>query len=371
MLSFQAGGCRCYAEHSQGCYATATHSETLPFAFIRSGTLDGAASARGQPIDQRGIRGRLSERRHERLARQPELLRLAVVRSRQNNEGPLAVFRPQHAVGGPVAAPAARRAGVRRGNREQVRWGRRAGRWSCAVHVFPQHLPRLGLVGRVGRPGMRRQPHGTQAHRIRRRKRHPKHSRPTRRRYPQKSLPIPQQDQRTPGAIVQTFTSSVPALRDYDLALQLQRQGNLLDAAKQFNSAVQADPNFALAFSQLAQTYSKLGQDNDAEEASRKAVALSSSLPAPEKFLIQAGHERILKNYPKAIEAYENLAKSSPNDADVLFDLGGMYEKVANTTKLWLNSPKSSSSIPSVSTAFAPKAALKSKAATPKPASTI
>ncbi len=128
-------------------------------------------------------------------------------------------------------------------------------------------------------------------------------------------------------------TSSVPALRDYDLALQLQRQGNLLDAAKQFNSAVQADPNFALAFSQLAQTYSKLGQDNDAEEASRKAVALSSSLPAPEKFLIQAGHERILKNYPKAIEAYENLAKSSPNDADVLFDLGGMYEKVGEYDK--------------------------------------
>ncbi len=123
-------------------------------------------------------------------------------------------------------------------------------------------------------------------------------------------------------------TSSVPALRDYNQGLQLQRQGRLLDAVKQFEAAGTEDPNFALAFSQLAQTYSKLGQDNEAEDASRKAVALSDALPAPEKFLIQAGHDRILKDYPKAIEAYENLAKVSPNNADVLFDLGGMYEKI-------------------------------------------
>jgi serine/threonine protein kinase/tetratricopeptide (TPR) repeat protein len=123
-------------------------------------------------------------------------------------------------------------------------------------------------------------------------------------------------------------TTSVPALRDYNQGLQLQRQGKLLDAVKQFDAAAQEDPNFALAFSQLAQTYSKLGQDNDAEDASRKAVALSDALPPPEKFLIQAGHDRILKDYPKAIEAYENLAKVSPNNTDVLLELGGMYEKV-------------------------------------------
>jgi serine/threonine protein kinase/tetratricopeptide (TPR) repeat protein len=123
-------------------------------------------------------------------------------------------------------------------------------------------------------------------------------------------------------------TTSVPALRDYNQGLQLQRQGKLLDAVKQFDAAAQEDPNFALAFSQLAQTYSKLGQDNEAEDASRKAVALSDALPPPEKFLIQAGHDRILKDYPKAIEAYENLAKVSPNNTDVLLELGGMYEKV-------------------------------------------
>ena len=122
-------------------------------------------------------------------------------------------------------------------------------------------------------------------------------------------------------------TSSVPALRDYNQGLQLQRQGKLLDAVKQFETAGQEDPNFALAFSQLAQTYSKLGQDNEAEDASRKAVALSDNLPAAEKFLIQADHDRILKDYPKAIEAYENLAKVSPNNADVVFELGEMYEK--------------------------------------------
>ena len=80
------------------------------------------------------------------------------------------------------------------------------------------------------------------------------------------------------GAIVQAvYHFVVPALRDYNQGLQLERQGKLLDAVKQFDSAAQEDPNFALAFSQLAQTYSKLGQDNEAEDASRKAVALSDN----------------------------------------------------------------------------------------------
>ena len=35
---------------------------------------------------------------------------------------------------------------------------------------------------------------------------------------------------------------------------------------------------------------------------------------------------RIQKDYPKAIEAYENLIKVSPDNTDYLFDLGIAYE---------------------------------------------
>ena len=59
---------------------------------------------------------------------------------------------------------------------------------------------------------------------------------------------------------------------------------------------------------------------------SQKAVGLSDELPRQEKYLIQANHQRIQRNYPKAIEAYENLAKAAPGNTDVLFELEGRYE---------------------------------------------
>ena len=129
------------------------------------------------------------------------------------------------------------------------------------------------------------------------------------------------------GQSFKPSTTSLPALRDYDQGVQLARQGNFLDAQKQFESAIKEDPNFALAYSELAETYAQLGQEDDSERFSQKAVGLSDNLPAAEKYLILAKHETILKSYPKAIEAYENLAKVSSENADILFALAELYEK--------------------------------------------
>ncbi len=125
-------------------------------------------------------------------------------------------------------------------------------------------------------------------------------------------------------------TSSVQALREYDDGLQLARAGNNLDAQKQFERATADDANFALAYSKLAQTYANLGYDDQAEKASRRAVELSDSLPNQEKYLIEANHARIMNDTPKAIAAYENLAKVNPGDMDVQFALAGLYEQAGN-----------------------------------------
>jgi len=124
----------------------------------------------------------------------------------------------------------------------------------------------------------------------------------------------------------QPSSKSIAALRDYNQGIGLQRDGKNLEAQKQFEAATKEDPTFALAFSKLAEAYSSLGQDSEAEQSSRKAVELSDQLPAQEKYLIQASHERIQRDYPKAIEAYDNLARAAPNNADVLFELAGLYE---------------------------------------------
>jgi tetratricopeptide (TPR) repeat protein/predicted Ser/Thr protein kinase len=128
-------------------------------------------------------------------------------------------------------------------------------------------------------------------------------------------------------------TNSVEALRAYDAGLQLERKGDNIDALTQFQAATTADPNFALAFSKLGETYSNLRHDDLAQTASRRAVELSDSLPEAEKYLIEANNARVMKDIPKAIAAYEKLAASNPGDTDVQFALSGLYEQASNLSE--------------------------------------
>jgi eukaryotic-like serine/threonine-protein kinase len=123
----------------------------------------------------------------------------------------------------------------------------------------------------------------------------------------------------------QPTSKSVPALRDFSQGGQLLREGKYLDAVKMFQAATQEDPQFALAYSRLAEADSALGYDSDAEQASRKAVELSTELPLAEKYLIEASHASIVKDNKKAIAAYENLAKTFPDNTDVEYALGSLY----------------------------------------------
>lgn len=126
------------------------------------------------------------------------------------------------------------------------------------------------------------------------------------------------------------LTKSVPALRAYNEALQLSRSGKEKDATKKFEDAVAEDPNFAMAYSKLGQSYHSLGFDDKAEQASRHAVTLSDNLPTQEKYLIEANYAVIINDTAKAISAYEKLTKSNPDDADAQLALAGLYEQASN-----------------------------------------
>jgi serine/threonine protein kinase/tetratricopeptide (TPR) repeat protein len=121
-------------------------------------------------------------------------------------------------------------------------------------------------------------------------------------------------------------TRSLEALKGYNEGLQLAREGKQSDALKSFQGAIRADSEFALAYARLGQTYSNLGYDTEAEQNSRRAVELSERLPAQEKYLINAMHARIVNDTERAISAYESLAKVSPDDSEVNFELAALYE---------------------------------------------
>ncbi|HVI09071.1 MAG TPA: tetratricopeptide repeat protein [Candidatus Binatia bacterium] len=128
----------------------------------------------------------------------------------------------------------------------------------------------------------------------------------------------------------QPSSHSAAALRDYNQGVQFLAEGKNLDAVKALQSSTKEDSEFALAFSRLADADSALGYDTDAEQASRRSVDLSEQLPAAEKYLIQAAHARIVKDNKKAIDAYENLARTMTDNPDIESALAGLYTETGN-----------------------------------------
>jgi eukaryotic-like serine/threonine-protein kinase len=131
----------------------------------------------------------------------------------------------------------------------------------------------------------------------------------------------------------QPTSKSVPAMRAYNQGLEYQRDGRNVEAEKFFEAATKEDPTFALAFSRLAQTYSSLGYDNQAEQAAQDAVTRSQNLPEAERYLIAAIRAQITRNLPGAIKAYDSLAKTSPGNTDVQSALAALYEQSGDLAK--------------------------------------
>jgi eukaryotic-like serine/threonine-protein kinase len=144
-------------------------------------------------------------------------------------------------------------------------------------------------------------------------------------------------------------STSVNALREFNQGSVLMRAGENLEALKHLQLATNEDPDFALAFSALADAQAELGFQSDAEQSSIRATNLAQhqNLPLPEKYLINASNARIMKDNKKAMEAYENLSRSLPGDVDVQYKLGvlylqnGEYDKARATfASLLQNDPK-------------------------------
>jgi serine/threonine protein kinase/tetratricopeptide (TPR) repeat protein len=128
------------------------------------------------------------------------------------------------------------------------------------------------------------------------------------------------------AAAFRPSSNSLEAVRAYTEGMSKARQGNYIDAAKDFESATKADPNFALAYSMLGQTYASLGYQREAEQSATRSVELGSNLPAVENYIVQAVNAKIGNNYQKALDSYENLERLMPSDPQVQFELGELNE---------------------------------------------
>jgi eukaryotic-like serine/threonine-protein kinase len=122
-------------------------------------------------------------------------------------------------------------------------------------------------------------------------------------------------------------TASVPALREYTLALDLLHRGNYLEAVPGFQKAVGLDPSFAMAHTRLGEAFKALGRDPEALASLDTAAAHLDRVTERERFEINALRADLKHDDEAAIRSYETLVREFPNDPESYFNLASIYEQ--------------------------------------------
>jgi eukaryotic-like serine/threonine-protein kinase len=124
----------------------------------------------------------------------------------------------------------------------------------------------------------------------------------------------------------QATTSSLEALKAYSAGWRTFQQHGDLAAIPFYKRAIELDPNFALAYSQLAIPYSNTGQATRASEAAKRAFELRDRVSEHEKYRISAYYYLMVTGeLQKSQEAYELWRQTYPRDLIPYIDLAGNY----------------------------------------------
>jgi serine/threonine protein kinase/Tfp pilus assembly protein PilF len=146
--------------------------------------------------------------------------------------------------------------------------------------------------------------------------------------------------QKFDAPITQATTSSLEALKAFSLGEQQHGKGNDLEAIPLYKRAVELDPDFALAYAQLALAQSNTGQNKPAAESAKKAFELQHRVSEREKFEISARYYRSATGeMDKLIEVAEQWKRTYPSNAiphnllALSYNTIGQYEKVVEETR--------------------------------------
>jgi tetratricopeptide (TPR) repeat protein len=129
-------------------------------------------------------------------------------------------------------------------------------------------------------------------------------------------------------------TKSVKAAAEFARGTELSYAGSYLDAVRAFEAAIQADPDFAMAYGKAAEAYKHLGYDDKAEGLSfaavDKVVKFMDRVPPADRTFIMAGHADITHNIEEAVRSYKDFIANSPDDPEGYYKLGLIYDSVSD-----------------------------------------
>jgi len=129
-------------------------------------------------------------------------------------------------------------------------------------------------------------------------------------------------------------TSSPEAYKYYVEGRRYHAFGDNRQSIQLMERAISIDPEFAMAFRSLAQSYNNLGLFSESAKYMRKAFVLTDRLSDRERYQIQGDfYSDSEKTYDKAIEAYTKLTELYPGDTTASHNLGYIYRDIEEWDK--------------------------------------
>jgi eukaryotic-like serine/threonine-protein kinase len=115
--------------------------------------------------------------------------------------------------------------------------------------------------------------------------------------------------------VEQATTSSLEALKAYQLGFELRAHSKNLEARPAFKTAVALDPSFAIAYAQLGSSYSNEGETREGKKYFRKAFELRARATEPERLYIVGRYFDIVTGeLEKGSETYKLWAELYPDE---------------------------------------------------------
>jgi DNA-binding winged helix-turn-helix (wHTH) protein/tetratricopeptide (TPR) repeat protein len=109
--------------------------------------------------------------------------------------------------------------------------------------------------------------------------------------------------------------ASLDAMKSYSDARQLHREGKLEESLTLLQHAVEIDPQFALAFVDLAAVYTDLGQREPATAAVKRAFDLRGSVDEPHRLQIVATYNDLVTgDILASLHSYKDWSDEYPHD---------------------------------------------------------
>jgi eukaryotic-like serine/threonine-protein kinase len=124
---------------------------------------------------------------------------------------------------------------------------------------------------------------------------------------------------------LEATTTSLEALKSYNIAVRTREKGDDQAAIPMFFKAIELDPNFPLAYAELAVSYSDIFEQSHSIENAAKAYELRERASEREKLQISTIYFRQIGNQEKAIEAFQQWIADYPRDLDPYIRLGIAY----------------------------------------------